>query len=757
MIRIKWVLSLVLAITAVSFSNAYAKDSYTDDFNAYYGTNGGHNYQSVLGSCLTCHPSGSNRNSYANDWRNNGHNFASVEPLDSDNDGFNNGDEIAAGYFPGNSSSKPPAGNSPPVANAGPNQNVNEGVVVTLNGSNSSDPDDGIASYLWTQTGGQSVTLSSTTAIQPTFTSPNVGPGGESLTFQLRVTDNGGLQSTDNCTVTISWINDPPVANAGTDQTVDEGVLVTLDGSNSSDPDDGIASYSWSQTAGPSVTLSNTAAVKPTFTSPSVGAGGVALTFQLSVTDASGVARTDTCNVNVTNGNIPPVADAGTDQTVNEWTIVTLDGSGSSDPDDGIASYLWEQTGGTSVTLSNNTDFQPSFTAPDVGPGGESLTFQLTVTDNGGLKSTDDAIVNVSFVNVPPTANAGPDQTVDEGATVMLDGIDSNDPDGGQLNYLWEQTGGTSVTLSDVTAMQPTFVTPLLASGSTGMTFRLTVEDSGGLQASSNVSITVNDNGITGFPADVLTFESFTGEPMGIKLEGSGNITALYAIDPNSIGDTVGMPENLIFGLIDLEIKAVNPGDTVSVTIYLPQPVPEDYGWYQYSSTQGWTDYSAGAVFNAARDQVTITLTDGGVGDDDGVVNGIIVDPSGAGTPPPLTAYSISGNAWGATGCFIETVGSGFLPDSRFYAEGKFDNQSLFKRLTKKIFEKTDSAYPASGEERVTKDMSQKEVDDRIAARLVGMPRVVSGLDPRAKVAVLSFFLLLVVVGVSVTRKHFDS
>jgi hypothetical protein len=707
-----------------------------------------------MGSCLTCHPAGSSRNSYANDWRNNGRNFGAVEAMDSDNDGFTNLAEINAGYFPGNSASKPPVGNQPPVAVAGQDQTINEGVIVTLNGSNSSDPDDGIASYLWTQTGGTSVTLSNTSNVQPTFTSPNVGPGGAALTFQLRVTDNGGLQSTDTCIVNVSWINDPPVANAGTDQTVGEAVLVTLDGSNSSDPDDGIATYAWTQTAGPGVALSNTAAVQPTFTSPNVGAGGVALTFSLTVTDGSGVARADSTNVNVTNGNLPPVADAGTDQTVNEWTVVTLDGSGSSDPDDGIASYLWAQTGGPSVNLSNATDFQPTFTAPDVGAGGESLTFELTVTDIGGLKATDTSIVNVSWVNVTPIADAGTDRTVNEGETVMLDGIDSNDPDGEPLTYLWSQTGGTSVTLSDVTAAQPTFVTPMMGPGSTTMTFRLTVEDNGSLQDSANVSITVNDNGITGFPADVLTFQSFTSEDMGIKVESGGNMTNLSPVDPDSIVDTIGKPENLIFGLIDLEIKVGTPGDTAVVTIHLPQAVPEGYGWYQYSSTEGWVDYSAGAVFNADRDQVTLTLTDGGAGDDDGVANGVIVDPSGAGSPPPIAALSIGGNAWGSTGCFIESAGNGFLAGSRTQGRDQVYNRSLFQRLIETFFKKTDPTRPIPEKDLANKHESRRTLTNRVAVRVEDMSQVIRGLNPTAKVAVSSFLLMFVLGGVSKKRKH---
>jgi len=94
--------------------------------------------------------------------------------------------------------------------------------------------------------------------------------------------------------------------------------------------------------------------------------------------------------------NNPPTADAGPDQTVDEGVTVTLDGSNSTDPDDGIASYQWAQIGGISVTISDPTTSQPTFTAPDVGPNGEALTFQLTVTDYGDLQTSEEVIVSIN-------------------------------------------------------------------------------------------------------------------------------------------------------------------------------------------------------------------------------------------------------------------------------------------------------------------------------------------------------------------------
>jgi hypothetical protein len=115
-------------------------------------------------------------------------------------------------------------------------------------------------------------------------------------------------------------------------------------------------------------------------------------------------------------------AEAGPDQTVNEGETVSLDGSGSTpeddddDDDDTIQSYLWEQVKGRpKVVLQGADKAKASFIAPRVSKD-TKLTFKLTVTFASGSKDTDETKVHVLDVNTndPPTADAGPDQTVDE-------------------------------------------------------------------------------------------------------------------------------------------------------------------------------------------------------------------------------------------------------------------------------------------------------------------------------------------------------
>ncbi len=260
--------------------------------------------------------------------------------------------------------------------------------------------------------------------------------------------------------------------------------------------------------------------------------------------------------------------------------------------------------------------------------------------------------------NQPPTANAGSDATFEEGSTIMLDGNQSSDPDDGIKSFLWNQIGGSPVILSDVSAPMPTFVTPPVSESEIILTFKLTVQDNAGQTDSDEVSINIVDNGITGFPDDVTTFISSTGKTMGIKDDSGGNCVSIEPIDPSTITDSTNKPIDITYGLIDFQIKVNTNGGVSKITFYLDEPAPIDHKWYKYDSKKGWYDFSNFAVFNSTRDQITLTLVDGGDGDGDTIANGMIVDPSGLGlrSPGGINDPSSDGGGGGGGGCFITSA-----------------------------------------------------------------------------------------------------
>jgi PKD domain len=225
-----------------------------------------------------------------------------------------------------------------------------------------------------------------------------------------------------------------PVASPGSDQVVNAGDTVTLDGSGSTDPQQLPLTFTWSQIAGPVVTLNLSDPVHPTFVAPSVPPAGSTLSFQLIVSDSQLSSAPATVNITVKHVNHPPVASVGPDQAVAEASLVTLDASASYDPDAEPLTYVWQQLSGPTVTLSDPTQAKPTFLAPLIGPAGMTLSFQLTVSD--GQASTDTTTqVHVNNVNHPPVAHAGPDQTRNAGTMVQLDGTASADPDSDPLTF----------------------------------------------------------------------------------------------------------------------------------------------------------------------------------------------------------------------------------------------------------------------------------------------------------------------------------
>lgn len=282
------------------------------------------------------------------------------------------------------------------------------------------------------------------------------------------------------------YLNQPPVANAGPDQEVNEGILVTLDGSDSYDPNGDELTFLWEAPA--EIELSDATAETPNFTAPEVEET-TPFTFTLVVSDGEYDSQPDECIINVlnTDENQPPIADAGPDQTVYENSLVTLDGSGSYDPDEAPISYEWSSPAG--ITLSDNTAMQPTFTAPEVTVQIQ-YSFTLEVFDGEDYSQPDEVIITVQPANHPPIANAGEDQSVNEGDLVTLDGTASYDPDGDDISFLW--SAPSQITLSDETSATPTFTAPLVENTTT-YSFQLIVSDGEYDSEVDEVEITVNN------------------------------------------------------------------------------------------------------------------------------------------------------------------------------------------------------------------------------------------------------------------------
>ncbi len=371
----------------------------------------------------------------------------------------------------------PDTPNLPPVANAGPDLTVNNTQFVTLDGTGSYDPEGKPLDYVWTIDG--MLFAGGPTVTQAPF------PAG-TFTITLTVTDFYGATASDSMILTVT--NDPPVANAGLDQTVQTLETATLDGTGSTDPEGGPIDYAWSLGG----------VLMATGPAPVVGPFDAGVhTITLTVTDVDGASATD--EVVVTVLNRAPVANAGPDRTVNHAQAIALDGTGSSDPEGGALGYAWS-IGGVQIATG---------ATPTVGPFAVgTYTVTLTVTDDKGATTTDSMIVTV--INQAPVANAGLDQTVNHAQTVALDGAGSSDPEDGALAYAWS-AGGVQIA---------TGANPVVGPFAVGVhAITLTVTDDHGATAADSMVITVTNEA----PLADAGLDQTVNHAQTVTLEGVGS------------------------------------------------------------------------------------------------------------------------------------------------------------------------------------------------------------------------------------------
>ncbi|MEW5737618.1 MAG: M36 family metallopeptidase [Myxococcota bacterium] len=187
-------------------------------------------------------------------------------------------------------------------------------------------------------------------------------------------------------------LNKPPTLSGTRNVVTDERTQVTLRPGLAEDPDGDPLSFTWLQTSGTPVTLSN----GDTFTTPEVTDTEV-LGFRVTVEDGNGGADFDDMTVTVRNVNRPPVADAGMPLSVKTGERGTLSGSGS-DPDGDFLRYQWTQVDGVPVTLEGADTATPSFTAPPAEVVLD-LTFSLVVRD--ATLSSEPSLVGVAIEPAP--------------------------------------------------------------------------------------------------------------------------------------------------------------------------------------------------------------------------------------------------------------------------------------------------------------------------------------------------------------------
>lgn len=243
-----------------------------------------------------------------------------------------------------------------PSVNAGIDQVICDGDAVTLNGS-------GANTYVWDNGITDGIAFA-----------PAIG----TTTYTVTGTDVNGCENTDQVDVIV---NSLPVVDAGSDQTVCEGVAVTLNGS-------GANNYLWDNGI-----IDGVAFVQPVGT----------ITYLVTGTDLNGCVNTDQVDVTV---NPLPIVNAGVDQQMCLGSAVTLTGSGAN-------TYVWD---------NGVTDGVP-FGQP-VGV----VTYNVTGTDLNGCQNSDELEVTVYAL---PVIDAGVDLTICVGDQVTLNGA------GGTV-YLWD-------------------------------------------------------------------------------------------------------------------------------------------------------------------------------------------------------------------------------------------------------------------------------------------------------------------------------
>lgn len=490
--------------------------------------------------------------------------------------------------------------NAAPVANAGSPQSVVKGGVVTLDGSSSSDANGDALTYAWSLTvkpaGSAAVLASPSTSVKPSFTADVAG----SYMATLIVNDGKVDSAAATVAITASTANAAPVANAGAAQSVVTGAVVALNGSTSSDANGDSLTYAWALTSKPVgslALLSSPTSANPAFTADVAG------TFVASLVVNDGQVNSTAVTVAITaaTANAAPVANAGVAQSLVSSSLVTLDGSASSDANGDALTYFWSLTAkpaGSTATLASASSVKPTFTADVAG----TYAATLTVNDGKANSASSTVTITVSVANATPVANAGPNQNIVAGSMATLDGSASSDANGDPLTYAWALTSkpaGSSATLVSPTSAKPsftaditgTYVTTLVVndgkinSSSSTVTVTASVANAAPVanagMAQSVVSgglVTLDGSASSDANGDPLTYGwSLTAKPAG----SSTALASFTSVKPTFIADVTGVYAATLIvndGKVNSTAATVTITATAASSITLLEPADPFFG-----------------------------------------------------------------------------------------------------------------------------------------------------------------------------------
>lgn len=384
-----------------------------------------------------------------------------------------------------------------PVANAGPDQVICDGDTATLQGS-------GGSAYSWTPT---------TTLTNPGISNPEAFPS-TTTEYVLSLENSLGCGTTDTATVTV---NPLPIAEAGQDESICPGSSVQLQASGGS-------FYSWS----PNIGLSN-----PNISNP-IASPIFPRTYTVTVTDLNGCSDTDSVFVDVF------VVEALGEAEICVGDSAQLSATGG-------VSWVWAPPIGLSDASAQNPWASPINTT----------TYTVFAQDGSGCSAIDSVTITV---NPLPTANAGPDQELCVGGSVILQGS-------GGVNYTW-----SPATFLDDTTVQLPVATP-----SQSTIYQLTVTDANSCTDTDSVGVVVNP-----LPVVDAGPDSTICQNGNLMLQATGADTYVWSPlvgldDPQSATPTASPTTPTTYYVIGTDVNGCINSDSVSITIFGVNPNSGDY------------------------------------------------------------------------------------------------------------------------------------------------------------------------------------